>query len=96
MRLEDIIAGLREERIKTDRHVFYWDDVWDERPNVEVRHKQNTAMKNKKWILAAIVAAVVVLGALAVHYLPVMWSVVGGVALLVGAAVGWGLCRWWR
>ena len=49
----------------------------------------------KFWIILAVIAAVIVLGALAVHYLPVMWAIAGGVGILVGAVAGWCAKTWW-
>ena len=49
----------------------------------------------KFWIIMAAIAAVIVLGALAVHYLPVMWAIAGGVGILVGAVAGWCANTWW-
>lgn len=50
----------------------------------------------KMWIILAVIAAAVILGTLAVHYLPVMWTIIGGVMLLAGTIFGWGANNWWR
>lgn len=50
----------------------------------------------KMWIILAVIAAAVILGTLAVHYLPVMWTIIGGVMLLAGTIFGWSANNWWR
>lgn len=44
----------------------------------------------KLWIYLAIVIAVIVVLAIAIHYLPVMYVITAGVSLILGAVAGIG------